>query len=181
MRSGNPLHVLAGVLLVTAACGGSARYKERQAALAKAPAPAALQGSKQEAPKTCTALGAVDGRDPKMYAPFASMGANSEGAMENLREKALERGANYVVLDGVFGPIANGRIYHCPPEALAGDGAAAPPGGPPPAGAPASKPCKPDCSPGYACVDGTCVSACNPACAAGQQCGVDRVCHPGGV
>ena len=43
MRSGNPLHVLAGVLLVTAACGGSDSYKERQAELAKAQAAAAIQ------------------------------------------------------------------------------------------------------------------------------------------
>jgi hypothetical protein len=37
--------------------------------------------------------------------------------------------------------------------------------------------CEPDCSPGYTCLRGTCVSSCNPPCAAGQRCGADRICH----
>jgi hypothetical protein len=37
--------------------------------------------------------------------------------------------------------------------------------------------CEPDCSPGYVCARGACVSACNPVCWAGQRCGEDRVCH----
>ncbi len=37
--------------------------------------------------------------------------------------------------------------------------------------------CEPDCSPGYTCLRGTCVSACNPLCASGERCGADRVCH----
>ena len=41
----------------------------------------------------------------------------------------------------------------------------------------ASAPCTPECSPGYTCLDGRCLSQCNPACDAGQRCGADRLCH----
>lgn len=160
--------------LAASSCGGSSEtYKDRQAALARAQAASTITVTKQEPPSSCRNIGAAEGKDPKMYAPFANFGANQEDALANLREKALERGANYVVLDAAFGPIANGRLFVCPPEALAGGGA---PAAAPPAAA-AAPTCKPECSPGFACVDGACVSACNPPCAAGQRCGADRLCH----
>ena len=37
--------------------------------------------------------------------------------------------------------------------------------------------CEPDCSPGFTCLHGACVTACNPGCASGEQCGGDRTCH----
>jgi hypothetical protein len=50
----------------------------------------------------------------------------------------------------------------------------------PPAPVPAAPAlvCEPDCSPGYVCLRGTCVSACNPLCAENERCGADRSCHP---
>lgn len=163
-----------------AACGGSSEsYKARQAELVRAQAASRLLVGKAEPPTTCRFIGAQQSMDPKVYAPFASFGANSDDALESLREKSLERGANYVVLDFVMGPTAQGRLFACPPEALASlsgpGGGAAPPVSMVPAAAAAA--CKPDCSPGYACVDGKCVSACNPPCADGKTCGADRVCH----
>jgi hypothetical protein len=46
--------------------------------------------------------------------------------------------------------------------------------------APAAAPmvqCEPSCSPGYLCIRGSCVSACNPPCSSDQHCGEDRTCH----
>jgi hypothetical protein len=172
------LVIASATVLHAAGCGGSSEsYQDRQAALAKSQAASSIVVSKQEPPSSCRNIGVVEGKDPKMYAPFASMGANSEDAMINLREKALEKGGNYVVLDMAFGPMAQGRLFACPPgaaEAVAQAPAAAPAAALPPSSASA---CKPDCSPGFACVDAQCVSACNPACAAGKQCGADRICH----
>lgn len=37
--------------------------------------------------------------------------------------------------------------------------------------------CEPSCSPGFTCLHAICVTACNPACGAGEQCGDDRMCH----
>jgi hypothetical protein len=71
-------------------------------------------------------------------------------SLSQLREKAAKQGANFLVLDY---PTL-GRAYACPPA------------------------CQPECSPGYACVEGACVSACNPACGHGEACGPDRLCHP---
>lgn len=38
--------------------------------------------------------------------------------------------------------------------------------------------CEPACRDGFACVRGACVSACNPACAAGERCTSDARCVP---
>jgi len=38
--------------------------------------------------------------------------------------------------------------------------------------------CEPACRDGFACVRGTCVSACNPACGAGETCTADARCVP---
>jgi len=40
----------------------------------------------------------------------------------------------------------------------------------------ASPTCTPPCSPGYVCVSGECVEACNPLCGEGQHCGPDATC-----
>lgn len=37
--------------------------------------------------------------------------------------------------------------------------------------------CSPSCSPSYTCVNGACVSACNPPCKQGEICGTDRICR----
>lgn len=38
--------------------------------------------------------------------------------------------------------------------------------------------CEPACREGYACIDGACISPCNPACAAGEYCRADGQCLP---
>jgi hypothetical protein len=43
---------------------------------------------------------------------------------------------------------------------------------------PGSQDCTPACRPGYACVQGECVSACNPPCGAGEVCTASLQCVP---
>jgi hypothetical protein len=151
---------LAGLtLLVLAACGS------RPATRSATPEEAArlypelsVTISKAEPPPGCAPLGTVQGG-----------GWSAEAAYDSIRTKAAKRHANYVVLDGVAGAIF-GRAFACPVPSP--DASSTPEAGQ--AGAPA---CVPDCSPGYVCVVGKCVSACNPLCAAGQLCGADRTCH----
>ena len=158
--------------IATLGCGG----EDKQARLAAA---SHVVMGRVEPPPVCRLVMSYMARDPKAYAPFAALAANSEDALRELRLKASDSGANYVVVDFVAGPSAQGRLYACPPEAVPPPGAVpavgvmvvAPPMPPPPDA------CKPPCSPGYACVDGTCVSACNPPCPASKQCGADRVCY----
>jgi len=47
-----------------------------------------------------------------------------------------------------------------------------------PAPAASSKRCQPACRSGYVCVDGACVSACNPPCDPGQRCTDTGECEP---
>lgn len=42
--------------------------------------------------------------------------------------------------------------------------------------APPVKECVPPCSPGYLCLDGTCVEACNPKCQPSERCTAERIC-----
>jgi hypothetical protein len=107
---------------------------------------------------------------------------------------AVMTGGNYVVIDvlerpviaGVGGYVVRGRLFNCPRPAA-----------PQPARAPVQIAsvapqnaaqasdavvlpkaiCEPDCSPGFTCLHGACVTACNPGCASGEQCGGDRSCH----
>ena len=119
--------------------------------------------TKSEPPPSCTAMGVAEGKD-------TSWGiAKYEVALDRLRRTAYERGANYVTLDAVRNPSAEvvlvgGRLFKCPTEVVT-------------QAAPAVSSCVPDCSPGFVCVNASCVSACNPQCAATQQCGADRICH----
>jgi hypothetical protein len=126
---------------------------------------ARIEVSKIE-PEGCRKLGEVTGQH------FSFIGLTKyEKAMEDLRDKADDLKANYVVLDGINQASGNllrllGRAYACPDKKAAV--------------APAPKTeaaCEPACSPGYTCLRGTCVSACNPACPSDQRCGPDRTCH----
>jgi hypothetical protein len=109
---------------------------------------------------------------------------------------AVMTGGNYVAIDvierpvvaGVGGYVVRGRLFNCPrpaapqpqpfraPVQIASVG--------PQNAAQASDAivlpkaiCEPDCSPGFTCLHGACVTACNPGCASGEQCGGDRSCH----
>ncbi|MBL8679918.1 MAG: FG-GAP repeat protein [Myxococcales bacterium] len=44
------------------------------------------------------------------------------------------------------------------------------------AATPTPAPCEPSCRTGFVCVRGACVSACNPACAAGERCTAEATC-----
>ena len=101
------------LLAVTAiGCGGSAEARADKAA--KKLEAAQIVVGKTEPGSACHLIGVQEGRDPKMFVPYANLGANSEGAMDNLRLKALDRGANYILLDNIMGPMATGRLYACP-------------------------------------------------------------------
>jgi len=156
-----------------------------------------------EAPRGCRLLGPVVGQDGNRWVPG---GPRLETAMLDLRQKAVTGGGNYLAVDAIVPPrdgdynpifVVRARLYGCDTSALAAS-ASGPPvpaaspsasakSAPPPAtatavaAAPSVTPprvCEPDCSPGYTCLRGTCVSACNPACTAGERCGADRICHP---
>ncbi len=143
-----------------------------------------------EAPRGCRLLGPLEGRDNDRWVPG---GPRYETAMLDLRQKAVMGGGNYLAIDSIAAPrdgdynptfVVRARLFACVgPVVIASAWPAASASAPPPAAsaAPASPPprvCEPECSPGYTCLRGTCVSACNPACVSGERCGADRVCHP---
>ena len=106
---------------------------------------------------------------------------------------AVMSGGNYVVIDvlerpvisGVGGYVVRGRLFNCPRPAAQPARAPVPVASVGPQSvAQASDAivlpkaiCEPDCSPGFTCLHGACVTACNPGCASGEQCGGDRTCH----
>jgi hypothetical protein len=88
-----------------------------------------------------------------------------------VRADVCKVGGDVLVTEvGSMGVIARGIVFH---QVDAGAPAAEPT---PPAPAAAGT-CTPICSPGFACTAGTCIPQCNPACAAGETCGNDRLCH----
>ena len=145
--------------LLTALIGCAApTAEERQRA-------AAIHSSKNEPPAQCLLYGYSQG----------AAAPTDEGALENLKLVAVQREANFVVPEELTrrgGMVsAAGRIYVCPDSALRALSQ------PQPQPTPAPLVCVPDCSPGYVCIDGKCISACNPLCEPGQRCGADRICH----
>jgi len=129
-------------------------------------------------PPSCRPLGLIDGKDADRWSPG---GMTYERALLDLRRKAVEGGGNHVVIDATAPPretdylpafVIHGRLFTCPGAAV--PARSAPVGEAPP------RVCEPDCSPGYTCLRGSCVSACNPLCSAGERCGQDRICHPVG-
>jgi hypothetical protein len=136
--------------------------------------------SRVEPPAACRGLGPVEGKDSNRWVPN---GPSYEAALVDLRRKAVSGGGNHLVIDALSPPDAQdymptftiqARLFACP-AARAGSLALAPP--PPSAGAASARVCEPDCSPGYTCLRGVCVSACNPLCAVGERCGADRICR----
>src|SRR5262249_26190135 len=108
--------------------------------------PDAVLATKSEPPAGCVAKGVAEGEDREL------LGAKYEVALEQLRKNAYERGANYVTLDEVRGSgssylVVGGRLFKCPTEATTQTSAS-------------SSSCTPDCSPGFVCIAGKCVSAC---------------------
>lgn len=149
---------------------------------------AAVQiGSTGAPPAGCRLLAALEGKDTDHWAPG---GPHYERAVVELRRQAVIGGGNYLFIDNVAPPrdtdylpayIVKARLFACPaggpPPLPPATAVASVPG--PAHPEPPSQPavCEPDCSPGYTCLRGKCVSACNPLCAAGERCGVDRICH----
>jgi hypothetical protein len=128
--------------------------------------PALVRVTKIEPPTGCTMLGTVQ----------AGVAWSYDQALDNMRTKAAEMGADWLTLD--YPTVA--RAFWCPPAVVDAFDAARNPAAPPPAPAapaPYALLCEPDCSPGFACVRGQCVEACNPKCVAPQRCGADRICH----
>jgi hypothetical protein len=151
-------------LLVVAGCG---EPQKPAAAVPAAPRinPAMVRVTKLEPPTGCTEVGSIT----------AGMVFSYDSAIDSLREKTAERGGDWLTLDY---PTA-GRAFWCPPAVVNAYDAArnVVPGTPAPAAAPYAMLCEPDCSPGFTCVRGQCVEACNPKCVAPARCGADRICH----
>ncbi len=102
--------MIAGMLLSVASVGcGRAAMKQ-----ARLEAASHVAMGRAEPPPNCNMLSAYNAKDPKIYAPFANMGANSDAALQELRLHAADIGGNYVVVEWVMGPMAQGRIYACP-------------------------------------------------------------------
>lgn len=137
--------------------------------------------TKIEPPKDCRALGPLEGKDTDRW---AAGGLSYEAALLDLRRKAVTGGGNRVVVDKVTSPRATdylpaflieARLFTCP---VAGAAAASTSGPAIASAAPAvARVCEPDCSPGFTCLRGVCVSACNPLCGAGERCSADRICR----
>jgi hypothetical protein len=104
---------------------------------------------------------------------------NYDGAVALLRNKAVQRGGNYVQILTTIAPhtenscfdnrfVIRAVIYRVAPVGPVGGEASiakATPGG-----------CVPPCSPGYACESGACLAQCNPPCGANETCRQDRTC-----
>ena len=134
--------------------------------------------SKNDPAPNCTYLKPIRG--------IAIVGDLGEANHDLVRNAVLE-GGNFVAVDmverNVGGYELQGRLYECPVPApvqvaalgaserrIASDATDA-------IVLPKAI-CEPTCSPGFTCLHAICVSACNPGCGAGEQCGADRACHP---
>jgi hypothetical protein len=143
-------------------------------------------------PPGCRMLAQLEGKDDDRWAVG---GLHYEKAVNELRRQAVLGGGNYLFIDHVAPPrdtdympayIVKARLFACPavipvaPPTVAASPVPSPPNLSAPAPSASSATalaCEPDCSPGYTCLRGKCVSACNPLCAAGERCGADRICH----
>jgi hypothetical protein len=182
---------LVAAILALAACG-PAVDPGKLAAVQVVGTDASLRG--------CRLLGPLVGKDDDRWTPGSP---RYETAVLDLRKKAVLGGGNRLVTDSIEPPrdsdpvptfFVRARLFAC-----AGHDGGPSEGPPNPSGsaggigssptrataevAPPAKPaagplCEPDCSPGYTCLRGACVSACNPACGGGERCGADRICHP---
>lgn len=139
--------------------------------------------SNVEPPKACSALGPLEGKDTDRW---AAGGLSYQAALVDLRKKAVTGGGNHLVVDAVTPPRATdyvpafliqARLFKCPAGGAVAASASVS-ASPVAIAAPAkAQGCEPDCSPGYTCLRGTCVSSCNPLCGAGERCGADRICR----
>jgi hypothetical protein len=133
--------------------------------------PATVRVETHDPPPGCAARGFVEGSAP-------SLGSDSyDKSIRALQRETSRRGGNWVTIEatgqrGIYVTITRGRAFFCSNEALAAKTVTSPPVASSEPGA-----CEPDCSPGYTCLRGRCVSACNPPCASGERCGADRICH----
>lgn len=115
-------------------------------------------------------------KDSENLSMFAAMNASDTTPACRIGEFTVACLALQRALTATFTHVVAGFQKPEVREALLGRD---PPPPPPPAPpAPVAPVCEPDCSPGYVCLRGTCVSACNPPCAESERCGADRICHP---
>ncbi len=158
--------------------------------------------SKREPESECRPLGAAEGRGDDDEAPTyqAAWADLRRQAAERGANYVVLDASSETHLDSFTGSTSSltlrGRLFACPsvttvtarssqPTSARLSPAPAPAPmsfDPPPELVPASTDeggdrCEPDCSPGYTCLRGACVPACNPACWGGQHCGEDRRCH----
>lgn len=93
-----------------------------------------------------------------------------------VREKVCAAGGDVLMTEiNGFGSIIHAIVFHrvaAPEPPPAASSPAIDPNAPPYAGL-----CEPICSPGFACIQGTCIPQCNPACTGSDVCGNDRLCH----
>jgi len=127
-----------------------------------------------EPPPGASALGPIAVVDGKGCDIFNAEMGTLEGATAALKEAAARKGADFVKVTKVVKPYSGHDCYHreFKMEGLCYQLARAPVASAPPAA------CDPPCSPGYSCDAGVCQALCNPACATGQICRIDRVCVP---
>jgi hypothetical protein len=142
-----------------------------------------VQIAKSDPPAGATLVAPIEVEHGSGCGGFGRKGT-LEGVMNEAREEAARKGADYVEIMTLIEPhsengcfdqtfkikgmafklgASNKKVANAP-------------------AAPASQPvgandgCNPICSPGFACVSGACVPQCNPACTPGQKCGQDRTC-----
>ena len=139
------------------------------------PLASGVRVGKADAPLGSVDLGVIEAEHGHGCGGFGERGS-LEGAMVVMRNKAAERGANYVALLSTLEPHLAGGCFD-DRYVLSGMAFRTPLAMPPGIGVMAEG-CDPPCSPGYRCLRNICRAQCNPLCSGGQVCRQDRTCGP---
>lgn len=134
---------------------------------------------KGDPPPGAMELGTIEVQNGGGCGGFGAKGT-FEGAVAELRNNALARGADYVMLVSQTEPHSEANCF-VDGFVLRGIAYRQAPRGtdvPAPLRGPAMTSCDPPCSPGYQCSQQVCVAVCNPVCGPEQVCRQDRTCAP---
>jgi hypothetical protein len=139
----------------------------------QSPHAADVKIGKADPPLGSVDLGVIEAGHGHGCGGFGERGS-LEGAMAVMRNKAAERGANYVALLSTMEPHLAGGCFD-DRYVVSGMAYRVNMRGVPPV---MSESCDPPCSPGYRCLGTVCRALCNPVCGGGQVCRQDRTCAP---
>jgi hypothetical protein len=141
--------------------------------VAVTPSGAAVEVGKGDPPHGAKELGPIEAIHGHGCGGFGERGTY-EGALAVLRNKAAEKGGDYVQIMTMDEPHSSGGCFDDDfvIRGMVFDLKA----GPAAPVAAANAECSPPCSPGYACEASVCQALCNPLCSPGLICRPDRTC-----